>query len=341
MSKYQEAEMQYKQNDRLVGRVISQNRFLYQVLIDREEKVGKVCGKLQYGANNKEDYPVVGDWVIYKENGGEVIIEEILPRKTMISRKVAGGRSDLQVLATNMDKVLITMAFNNDFNLRRLERYLAIAWESGAIPMILLTKSDLCEDIAVKVESIEQIAFGVDILAVSSLTGEGFEALRQSIKSEETVVFIGSSGVGKSSIVNKLMGRDIQMIKAIDEHDKGRHTTTHRELFELPEGGMVIDTPGMRELQFSQGDMETTFHEIELLSEACYFSDCTHTTEPKCAIREAIENGGLLKERYGSYVKLRREMEIHEARKRHKEKVNFKKHTIKKKVVIEKYDSGY
>lgn len=320
----------------LLGRIVSQNRLIYQVLIKGEEKIGKISGKLQYETLNQEDYPVVGDWVRCKINYDEVVIESVLPRKSKITRKVAGGRSDLQVLATNIDKVFITMSLNNDFNVRRLERYLAIAWDSGAIPVILLTKADLCEEVSEKVDDLRLSAVGVEVLIVSIVTRQGIEELKDYIGKEETIVFIGSSGVGKSSVVNALMDRAIQNVHEIDEHDKGRHTTTHRELFTLPSGGMIIDTPGMRELQFSQGDMETTFEDIERLAKSCYFSNCQHNNEPGCAIREAIENGELLKERYHSYVKLKRELEIHEARKKFKEKVNMKNHSLKKNTRREK-----
>lgn len=341
MPKFQEAGMKQDTDRMLLGRIVSQNRLIYHVLIEGEEKVGKISGKLQYETLNQEDYPVVGDWVYCKENYDEVVIESILPRKSQIIRKVAGGKSDVQVIATNIDKVFITMSLNNDFNVRRLERYLAIAWDSGAEPVILLTKADLCEGIEERVQEISLSALGVEIFVLSVVTGAGLEALTQAIGEEETVVFIGSSGVGKSSVVNALMGNSVQHVHEIDEHDKGRHTTTHRELFALPSGGMIIDTPGMRELQISQGDMETTFEDIEVLGRSCNFTDCGHHKEPGCAIRKAIESGTLSEERYGSYVKLKREMAIHEARKRHKEKINIKKHALKKKVVREKYDSDY
>lgn len=331
MPKTQEAVMKENTDCMLLGRVVSQNRLIYHVLIGEEEKVGKVSGKLQYEALNQEDYPVVGDLVNCKENYDEVVIESILPRKSQIGRKVAGGRSDMQVLATNMDKVFITMSLNNDFNIRRLERYLTLAWDSGAMPVILLTKADLCDDIEERLEEVQFACLGVDVFILSMVTGQGIEDLKQYIKKDETVVFVGSSGVGKSSVVNALLGREEQRVYAIDEHDKGRHTTTHRELFALPSGGMVIDTPGMRELQLMSGDIETTFEDIEQLEGKCYFTNCTHQTEPGCVIREAIEKEEISAERYSAYVKLKKEMAIHEARKRHKEKINLKKHSIRKK----------
>lgn len=315
----------------LIGRITSQYRDMYHLLTDKGEAEGRVSGKFNYTVDAKEDYPVVGDFVRCKlAHKGEVIIENILPRKSMICRKVAGAKSDMQVLATNIDKVFIAMSLNNDFNIRRLERYMMIAWESGATPVVVLTKADLCQDIDSKIKEVELIAVGVEVIAVSVMEELGIEAIRNCIEEEETVVFIGSSGVGKSSLVNKLLGMDIQEVKTIDEHDKGRHTTTHRELFQLPSGGMIIDTPGMRELQFNQGDLESTFSDIEALSRDCYFTDCKHQTEPRCAIKLAIEKGELSRERYDSYVKLGRELRLLEARKKHKEKINMKKHSKKK-----------
>lgn len=305
----------------ILGRIVSRNRSIYRVMMDENEVEGRLSGKLQYKLENKEEYPVVGDLVCCKIiSTQEAIIEDILPRKTMISRKVAGGRSDLQVLAANIDKVFITMALNNDFNMRRLERYLAVAWDSGAIPIVLLTKADLCEDTEEKLEAVRQTAIGVPVMVVSVVSEVGMTALRDSIKLNETVVFIGSSGVGKSSLVNGLLGETVQMINTIDEHDKGRHTTTTRQLFVLPSGGIIIDTPGMRELQFNQGDIQSTFEDIEVLSKQCYFSNCQHEKEPKCAIKAAIERGDLCEKRYDSYLKLKRQLKGLEARRKQKER---------------------
>lgn len=341
MPKFQEAGMNQITDNSLLGRVVSQNRLIYHVLINGEEKVGRVSGKLQYELLSKQDYPVVGDWVMCKENGEDVVIQSVLPRKSIICRKVAGAKSEQQVLAANIDKVFIAMALNNDFNLRRLERYLAIAWDSGAIPIALLTKADLCEEREMKEACVRECALGVEVISISTVTDEGVETLRECIGKEDTVVFIGSSGVGKSSIVNRLMGETIQVVKDIDEHDKGRHTTTHRELFVLPTGGMIIDTPGMRELQFNQGDMDTTFKDIESISAGCYFNDCKHEKEPGCAIRKAIETGELSEERYRSYVKLKKELQIQEARRKHKEKINLRKNTPKRKEEANRYERFY
>lgn len=315
----------------LLGRVCAQHRTLYKVATESGEITATISGRLQYELINKKDYPVVGDWVELENLGyGEGIIHEIKERKTLICRKVAGGRSEEQVLAANIDKIFITMSLNNNFNLRRLERYINIAWDSGATPIILLTKLDLCEDLEEKLIELDEVAIGIDKISVSSLTGEGVEIVRKLIGNYDTVVFIGSSGVGKSTIINKLLGEDIQVTKEVGEADKGRHTTTHRELFILPTGGAIIDTPGMRELQLSQGDVESTFKDIEELSLRCHFSDCSHKSEPRCAIKEAIEKGELSKERFENYKKIKREIANEEKRRLAKERINERKARIKK-----------
>lgn len=318
-------------NQYSLGRVYAQHRNLYKIITEKGEVSATVSGKLQYELINKKDYPVVGDWVNFEELGhGEGIIHKIQERKTLICRKVAGAKSEEQVLAANIDKIFITMSLNNNFNLRRLERYINIAWDSGATPVILLTKLDLCEDLEDKLLELDEVALGIDKISVSSLTGEGVEVVRSLIKSDDTVVFIGSSGVGKSTIINRLLGEEVQITKEVGEYDKGRHTTTHRELFVLPTGGAIIDTPGMRELQISQGDVEATFKDIEDLALKCHFSDCKHKSEPKCAVQEAIERGELSRERFESYEKIKREIANEEKRRRAKERINERKTRIRR-----------
>lgn len=309
-----------------LGRVTAQYRNLYKIITEADEVTGAVSGKLQYELMYKKGFPAVGDWVAIEQmQNGNSVIHGILQRKTVICRKVAGGKSEEQVLAANVDKVFITMSLNQDFNVRRLERYINIAWDSGAIPVIILTKSDLYEDVEEQRMNLEEVALGIDIISVSSLTGDGIEIIRSLIGEGKTVVFIGSSGVGKSTLINKLLGEDVQITKDIGFNDKGRHTTTNRELFIMDHGGIIIDTPGMRELQLSQGDMEATFSDIEALAEKCYFSDCTHRTEPRCAIKEAIRNGQLSIDRFKSYEKLMREIRNEEKRRAAKEKINERK----------------
>ncbi|MGL5755546.1 MAG: ribosome small subunit-dependent GTPase A [Paraclostridium sp.] len=308
-------------SDFLLGRISIQYSNVYIIESTNGDLSATITGKMEYKLTNKEDYPAVGDWVVFKQiDDKNAVINNILPRKTIISRKVAGSKSDNQILATNVDKIFITMSLNNDFNLRRLERYINIAWDSGAIPIIILTKADLCDDIKEKLNSIEDVSIGIDIIVTSALIGEGIELIKANINESNTVVFIGSSGVGKSTIINKLLNKDIQRTKDTGDNDKGRHTTTHRALFIAPSGGVIIDTPGMREIQLSQGDLESTFKDIEEISKNCYFKDCQHKSEPMCAVKEAIEKRELSKERLKSYEKIKKELIYAEKRKRSKER---------------------
>lgn len=310
-----------------IGRIVTQHRSYYRVITEKGEVIGKVSGKLIFELNNKEHFPAVGDWVyIDIVDGVNGVIHEILPRRTTLCRKVPGAKSDEQILATNIDKVFITMSLNNNFNVRRLERYINIGWDSGATPIILLTKADLALDSEEKIQEAQEVALGVEIITVSSFTGYGVEKVKEHINKTDTVVFIGSSGVGKSTLINKLLGEEVLLTKEVDEYDKGRHTTTHRELFLLHEGGIVIDTPGMRELQLSTGDLESTFADIEELATQCHFYDCSHKAEPHCAIKKAIEEGILEEERFKSYERLKREIKNGEIRRRAKERVKEKKH---------------
>lgn len=323
-----ELENEFKNNYEgySLARVSVQYRNIYKIETNDGEMLASVCGKLKYELENKEDYPAVGDWVVYKsEDNTNAIIYKILKRKTTICRKVAGSRSDEQILATNVDKIFITMSLNNDFNLRRLERYINIAWDSGAVPIIVLTKVDLCEDLSEKLEEVESVSIGIDIIPVSAISGEGIEKVKEFIGSKDTIVFIGSSGVGKSTLINKLLNKNIQLTKEIGEYDKGRHTTTHRELFILDSGGVIIDTPGMRELQLSKGDLESTFKDIEEIAMECRFTDCKHKSEPGCAVKKAIEEGIITKERFKSYEKIQRELMYAEKRRQSKERRNSKK----------------
>ncbi len=212
------------------------------------------------------------------------------------------------MVAANIDTVFICMSLNNDYNLRRLERYLSIAWESRATPVIVLTKSDLCSDLDQKLPEIETVALGVDVLVTSSMSKDGYDNIRQYLQPGKTVAFIGSSGVGKSTLINKLLGNEVLATQEIKADDKGRHTTTHRQLLVLPGGGVVIDTPGMRELQIAGADLSSSFADIEELAAHCRFNDCRHESEPQCAVRKAIAEGTLSSQRLESYKKLQKEL---------------------------------
>jgi len=238
-------------------------------------------------------------------------IHALLPRQTRFSRRAAGPRADEQVMAANFDAVLLAMSLNDDFNLRRLERYLVMAWDSGAMPVIVLTKLDLAHDAEERVQEVEQLAPGVPVLAVSAVTGEGMDGLEPWAVPGKTLVVLGSSGVGKSTLMNRLAGKELARTQAIREDDaRGRHTTTHRELYRLDNGVLVLDTPGIRELQLweSETGMEDAFSDIHALAEGCRFRDCSHDREPGCAVRAAMQAGTLDRKRYESWRKLDREM---------------------------------
>ncbi len=296
-----------------VGRIISQDKGLYQMVSEQGIKLAEVSGKFRYNAEKVSDYPAVGDFVIvdWNEEGGNAIIHHILHRKSSIMRKAAGNANREQVIATNIDTIFLCMSLNNDFNIRRLERYLSIAWDSGATPVVVLTKSDLCTDLEDKLLDVSSVAFGVDILVTTTIEESGFDEIKPYICDGKTVAFIGSSGVGKSTLINCLLGEHKMDTNGLRDDDKGRHTTTHRELILLPDGGMVIDTPGMRELGMmdSEAGIGQTFEDIEMLAQQCRFSDCSHSTEPGCAVKQALENGQLAEERWQSYLKLKLENE--------------------------------
>jgi len=291
-----------------IGRIISQDKGLYKLASENGLLRAQVSGKFRYNALNITDYPAVGDFVMFDENeSGNAIINHILTRKSAFIRKAAGTSKESQVVAVNIDTVFICMSINNDFNVRRLERYLGVAWDSGATPVVVLTKADLCDNLEEIIKSLDDIALSVDIIVTSSLNND-IRTVKKYIEFGKTIAFIGSSGVGKTTLINKLVGEDIFETKGLRNDDKGRHTTTSRELIVLTTGGVVIDTPGMRELGLEGADLSKAFADIDELSSECKFSDCTHTKEPGCAIKNAIESGLLSEERLASYFKLKKEL---------------------------------
>ena len=263
--------------------------------------------------------PAVGDWVTVqiRPDGQNALIQTLLERKSGFTRKVAGVKTEEQVVAANVDTVFLVSGLDGDFNVRRLERYLTTAWQSGASPVVVLNKADLCEDIDSRLVEVEEVAMGLPIHTVSAISGDSVEDLRAYLTPGKTVAFLGSSGVGKSSLINSLLGEERLDTGAVREDDsRGRHTTTSRHLIPLPEGGLVIDTPGMREMQLwaDEEALEHVFEEIETLAEQCRFRDCQHIAEPGCAVLAAIEDGSLPRKRYDSYLKLRKEIRYLESR---------------------------
>ncbi|BCD17144.1 ribosome small subunit-dependent GTPase A [Bacillus cereus] len=296
-----------------VGRILLEHKHIYRIICNDGEYMAELSGKFRHEAVTKGDYPAVGDWVYIKkiENEKKAIIHRIFPRRSSFSRQEAGTRTEEQVIAANVDYLFLVNALNHDFNVRRIERYLLLAYESGAMPVIVLTKSSLCEDVEQKIVETEAVAIGVPIFVVDSLEHTGIESLQQFVTSGKTIALVGSSGVGKSTLLNALIGIEVAKTGDIREEDsKGRHTTTHRELFRLPSGSLVIDTPGMRELQLWEGSdaIQTTFSDIEELAKTCRFRDCKHENEPGCAVHKAIDNGIITINRLQSYKKLQREL---------------------------------
>ncbi|MGZ4112039.1 MAG: ribosome small subunit-dependent GTPase A [Tumebacillaceae bacterium] len=337
---FEEAFASYAAEGYTVGRVALEHKHLYRVYSEQGDVLAEVSGKMRYNSLGRGDYPAVGDWVVMsvRESEGRATVHGILPRQSKFSRKVAGGSLEEQIVATNVDTVFLVTALNLDFNVRRIERYLILAWESGAMPVIILSKADLCEDVAARIAEVESVAFGVPIHVVSSLNNEGLEELTPYMQRGKTVALLGSSGVGKSTLINRVYGREIQDTGGIREgDDRGKHTTTHRELIVLPEGGLLIDTPGMRELQLWDADegISDSFQDIESLAGECQFRDCQHRNEPNCAVQGALRDGTLDRSRYSNYVKLQKEL-AYLARKDDKqlqlaEKAKWKKiHTVQK-----------
>lgn len=304
------------------ARVSAQHRGAYKVLTVDGELTARVAGRLRHETGWRTGLlPAVGDWTGVRLEADAATIVAVLPRRTSFTRQAAtdGGATEAQVVAANVDVVFVVAALSIDTSpgfLRRLERYLALAWESGARPVLVLTKADLCEDVEGAVAAVESIAYGVPVHAISNVTGDGVDEVARYATAGVTVALLGSSGVGKSTLVNLLAGRELLATQEVRRDGVGRHTTTHRELVPLPAGGLLLDTPGMRELQLWDAGtgLAETFADVEALAAACRFGDCAHNGEPGCAVREALDAGTLEHDRFDSWRKLQNELEWLERR---------------------------
>ncbi|HEX2195675.1 MAG TPA: ribosome small subunit-dependent GTPase A [Actinomycetota bacterium] len=292
------------------GRVAVQHRGGFVVYTESGETTARLPGRMRH---EDADLPAVGDWLALRKLPNEpgAVVEAVLPRASKFSRNEAGKRTREQVVATNVDVAFLVAAMNQDLNARRLERYITTAWSGGASPVILLTKPDLCDDVPGALAQVEAVAMGIPVHVVNGLTGEGIEEVRGYLAGNKTVALLGSSGAGKSTVLNHLAGNVVQKVQDIRHDGKGRHTTTVRHLFPVPGGGLVLDTPGMRELQLwasADEGVDQTFADVAVLAEGCRFADCTHEHEPGCAVIAALDDGRLPPERLTSYRKLQREL---------------------------------
>ena len=328
------------------ARIVSQHRGLWRAAGEFEECWAEPSGKLRLEADSGGVWPVVGDWVevSFAPPSDRAAIQMVLPRRSQFSRASPGKHVQQQVIAANVDVALLIVALDGDFNVRRTERYLAQCREAGARPVIVLNKADACEDIGSKMKEMEAVALGAPILSISGLTGENVGALLGYLVEGETHILLGSSGTGKSTLANRLLGEMIQDTGEVRESDsKGRHTTTARQLFILPSGALLMDTPGLRELQLwdAAEGVAQTFADIDELVARCRFQDCRHASEPGCAIREALSDGTLNAARFESYGKLQREQQFQKTkvdpatRREQKEKIVKLMKDVRKR---EKYD---
>jgi len=311
-SRFAEAFEPYRTQGLEAARVAREDRGRYVLLDASGEHTGKAAGKLLHDVSNRADLPAVGDWVAVRTTtDGPAVIVAVLPRTSMFSRKVADEVTVEQVVAANVDTVFLVSGLDLDLNPRRIERYLTLAWESGATPVILLNKSDLAEDLEAQIAEVEAVAMGVPVLALSAEQGTGLDALSPWLAPGRTVALLGSSGVGKSTLLNALLGEARQDTAPVREHDsRGRHTTTSRELVPLPGGALLLDTPGMRALKLwgSEENLQNTFQDVAALAEQCKFRDCKHEREPGCAVHAALQDGTLEEGRFNSWRKLQREL---------------------------------
>jgi ribosome biogenesis GTPase len=293
------------------ARVAVEHRGAYVLYTAQGDRPAELSGRLRHEAAERGELPAVGDWVAVTPTD-PALVQAVLPRKTKFSRMAAtaNGQTIEQVVAANVDVVFLTAGLDGDFNVRRLERYLTLGWESGAVPVVVLTKTDLCPDVDAALLEAETVALGVPVHAVCNISGDGVEALSKYLVEGQTVAALGSSGVGKSTLVNRIAGQELMATGDVRSDGKGRHTTTNRQLLLLPGGALYLDTPGMRELRLweSEDGLATTFDDVTAAAANCRFSDCSHEAEPDCGVRAALADGTLDRERFDSWRKLQNEL---------------------------------
>ncbi len=313
------------------GRVALEHNHVYRVLTEQGEQLAEAAGRLKHLAAGRHELPAVGDWVALRlDDGGRCLIRAVLPRLGRFSRKAAGGWTEEQVVAANIDTVFLVSGLDGDFNPKRIERYLLLARQSHARPVVILNKSDVADDVEEAVALVRALAPDVAVLAISAATGQGFETLQEFLGPGQTVALLGSSGAGKSSIVNRLVGEQVLPTRSVRESDsRGRHASVHRQMIALPGGGLVIDTPGMRELQLwdVDGGLDETFGELAILGERCRFRDCRHAREPGCAVKAAVEDGTLDAARYENFLKLQAERQELDRRLNERALLEQKRHS--------------
>ena len=312
----------YNTNGKIVpARISAVYTDRFGIFTSEGEKEAQMSGKMIFESLYSAKNPAVGDWVAVEFNpSGPCMIKAVLPRESCLQRQGINGEVEAQVIGTNVDKCILVQSLLGDFSIPRLDRYVALVWDAGSTPMIVLTKADLVdeEEALDKISQVEDAFPGVDIVAISSITKTGIDRLLPLLHPSKTYMVMGSSGVGKSTLLNVLMGKEIMVTAEVREDDqKGRHTTTHRQMFTLANGALYIDTPGMRELGlFNFDGLDKTFSDVAEVANGCKFNNCTHNDEPHCAVRKALESGELTVERWESYIKLKKEERIYKSKQR-------------------------
>ena len=331
---FEEAFAPHRAAGLLPARVATESKHFYTVVSEEGDVLASITGKLHIKKGGKTNLPKVGDWVAINRPapGEQTLIHTVLPRRTTLSRKLPGREAEEQIIGSNLDIVFVVQALDTTFNLRRLERFLVMVHEGGATPVVLLNKIDLCEDPDTEVAAVQTAIAPPEVIPVCAKTGKGTGLMREYCVKGSTVAFIGTSGVGKSSLINRLLGEKTQATLEVRREDsKGRHTTTWRELIPLPSGGLVVDTPGMREFHMwsAEGGLEGAFPDIVKFADQCRFRDCKHQQEPDCAVRAALAEGKITEGRYDSFSKLQRELgRVKEERKQHAYFVNKRRSTL-------------